>query len=161
VPAVLWKQQAELYDRLNMHAEARSARARERASPPGTARERYLLARELSHQGRYHEAAGLLEHAVRDEPDRYWAWFLLGICMDGLGQERRSIICYTACVALKPDFHGAYVNRASAHRRLKELKAARADFDRAVTLAPARIESWFDRALVKEDMNDFKGAIDD
>jgi tetratricopeptide (TPR) repeat protein len=78
-----------------------------------------------------------------------------------VGDTPRALACNTACVALAPDFHGAYVNRGLVYLRLGLLKHARNDLDRVIALVPERAETYLDRALVRQRMADHSGALAD
>jgi tetratricopeptide (TPR) repeat protein len=161
VPVALWLQRGLLHERAGQKKEALACKERARAMETKTIRDRTLQARVLATQGRYKEARQLLELAVQAEPGYYLAWYVLGVCYDNLAQDVRAITCYTACVALAPDFHGAYLNRGMARLRQKDFKGARADLDRAVELWPKRAEIYIDRALVRQALDDPKGALAD
>jgi tetratricopeptide (TPR) repeat protein len=157
-PRPLWSQRAWLCERLGEGAEAKEARRRARERPVTTVRDRTLEARDLTSRGRFREAMALLAPAVQEEPSHFWAWFLLGLCREALGQDAGAVTCYTACVALLPRFHGPYVNRGLARLRMRNFLSAKEDFDRVIELAPHRAQTWLDRALAREGLGDHRGA---
>ena len=60
--------------------------------------------------------------------------------IDGLGQDSDAVGCYSACIAMRPDFHAAYANRGLMRLRRGQFAEAEADFTRAVQLRPDRAE---------------------
>jgi tetratricopeptide (TPR) repeat protein len=161
VPPTLWTQRARLYKEAKQPQEERLAREQADAIGTRTVRDRWLAAREHAHEKRFAKAKQLLEPAVQEEPAHYWAWFLLGVCHDGLGQYDKAITCFTACIALGPDFHGPYANRGQVHLVRKEHEEALADFNRAIQLCPDHPDHYMDRALARWGLRDPKGAIRD
>jgi serine/threonine protein kinase/Flp pilus assembly protein TadD len=159
VPRPLLSQRAELLERLNRPDEARALRSRTdwQSVLPG-ARELYLEGWEFARQGKYSEAAPLLEKATRNDPQALWAWFLLGRSYDGLGRDADAVACYSTCLALRPDAHQVWFNRALAQLRRAHFKDALADFDRAIELRPGVADAYFNRGLARKELGDLAGA---
>ena len=71
-------------------------------------------------------------------------------CLDGfidrVGQETDAVGCYSACIALRPDYHGAYANRGRLRLRRNQYTEAEADLTRTIELKPGRAEYYVDRA---------------
>jgi len=67
----------------------------------------------------------------------------------------------TVCLALAPEFHGAYRNRGLAHLRLKQNAPALADLDRAIELDGTVAEAYQDRALARQRLKQYGGAVQD
>lgn len=158
LPPVLLSQRADLLAQLGDVSGAATARLAAERRPPESARDLYLSARDLCVKGRFREARTLLEKSVRLNPTSYWAWFLLGITAEELGDRPRAITAYTVCVSLGPQRDGAFVNRGLVYLRLRDFPAARDDFDQAVKFNPGRPENYFLRALAREGAGDLKGA---
>src|SRR5262249_43188548 len=130
-PPVLYQQRAELLRRVRQDGAAQHWYEHGRAAGLRTARDHYLAARELATEGRFREAAELLEQpAVHREPRNFWAWFLLGYCYEGLARDADAIGCYSAALTLAPDFYGIYIHRGLAHLRQRRFRPALEDFDR-------------------------------
>ncbi len=70
-------------------------------------------------------------------------------------------MCFTACVALRPDFAPAWMNRGFAFFRLRLFDHARADSDQALTLDPKLTEAFVQRGELREATGDRDGAIED
>src|SRR5262249_2949760 len=87
-PRALWAQRAELAARRGDEAEAARLRAVAEAAPSRGAVDDFLQARDEVLRGRFREALGLLKGVVRDDPQHYGAWLLMGHChLDGLAEE--------------------------------------------------------------------------
>ena len=64
-------------------------------------------------------------------------------------------------LAVEPDYTLARVNRGNACYGLGQLDLARADYDRAIELAPELGEAWGNRGQVREQQGDRAGAVAD
>ena len=165
-PRSLWAQRAELASRLGREDEARAWRERADAAPVRGAWDEYLLAREQAGRGRLADAAERLRAVAAREPDNFAVQFLMGnCCLDGLidrlGQETDAVGCYSACIALRPDFPSAYTNRGLIQLRRGLYREAEADFTRAIQLRPSRAIYRIDRAQAREGLHDDQGELDD
>jgi tetratricopeptide (TPR) repeat protein len=165
VPPIVLEQRAWLDERADgkrysFHEYRKRARGRARAK---TLRDRYLEACAHVHWREYGVARQLLEGVVREEPNNSWAWFLLGLCHEGLGRDQNAVNAYNVCVGLDPEFHGAYLNRGMAYLRQRGegYVKAKADFDHVIRVWPDRPETYLDRALTRWGTRDLKGAIAD
>ena len=68
----------------------------------------------------------------------------------------------TAALKIDGRLVEAVVNRGAAYLAMHRAGEARADFDRALTMAPVHAEKiYFNRAMAREDMGDIKGAYAD
>jgi serine/threonine protein kinase/Tfp pilus assembly protein PilF len=164
VPRALWEQRAGMLDRLGRGEEARALRRR-RGRPRGAA-DCYLLALAEAQRGAQRQAIALLREAVAAEPDHFAAWFLLGnCCLDGfadpLARTGDAVAAFTACVALRPEFHGAVFNRGLAHLRRHAWAEAEADFGRALVLRPALARALVCRAAAREGRGEHRSALAD
>ena len=165
-PRALWAQRAELEARLG-HDEESAASAREGrrgagARPLG----RVSPAREEACQGRLGQAADELRAVAVREPDNFAVQFLMGNCcldgyIDGLGQDSDAVGCYSACIAMRPDFHAAYANRGLMRLRRGLFEEAEADFTRAVQLRPDRADYLLHRAEAREGLHHNQEELDD
>jgi serine/threonine protein kinase/Tfp pilus assembly protein PilF len=161
VPAALWEQRARLYEKARQPEEARLAHEQARAITTKTPLDCYLQAWEYAHNRQFKQARELLEPALAKVRDHYWAWFLLGICQEGQGNDGAAETCYTICIGLDEEFHAAYHNRGVIRLRHKQYAQALSDFDQVVALAPDRAEAYWDRCLARRGAGDLKGALAD
>jgi serine/threonine protein kinase/Flp pilus assembly protein TadD len=160
-PRALWMQRADLTRLLGRAAEAERLRARALATPLRTAADRYLMAADHLAQGRFTEALPLLAEATEQDPQDFWAWFLRGVCQDGLGRYAEAVGCYSTCLALTPTSPWAYFNRGLSHLRQQHYARAGADFDRALALRPDLIEAYTNRALARQGLKQYAEATSD
>jgi tetratricopeptide (TPR) repeat protein len=166
-PRALWAQRGRL-EALLGHAEE-AARLREQAAavPVRGAWDEYQLAREEANDGRLADAAGRLRAVAAREPDNFAVQFLMGnCCLDGfidrVGQAPADAVgCYSACIALRPDFHPAFANRGLVLLRRGRYAEAEADLGRAVELRPDRADYRLHRAEAREGLGRNRDALDD
>ncbi len=147
-PRALWAQRAELEARLGRDEEARRLRERAAAAPVRGDGDLYLLAREQANKGRLGDAAEGLRAVAAREPDNFAVQFLMGNCLldgylDGPGQEADAVGCFSACIAMRPDFYAGYANRGLMRLRRGLFEEAEADFTRAVQLRPTGPTTWW------------------
>src|SRR5262249_4602874 len=122
-----------------------------------TSQDRYLAAAGHAREGAFAAAANLLKQVTREEPGHFAAWYLLGnCCLDGFEDQAartaEAVGHYTACIALRPAFHGAWFNRGLAYLRLREFERAEADFTRALELRETLAAALTNRALARENL---------
>ncbi len=149
VPGALWQQRAVLAQLLGRESEARQLFARAAETTPRGPRDHCMLACFYMALGRFRHALPLWLKASKEAPRNVWVWYGLGSCYDGLNDRTQAIACYTACIALHPDFHAWYFKRGLAHLRQGQHALACADFDQAVELRPEHTDSLVNRALAR------------
>lgn len=135
-------------------------RARAAAEPTGdTAADHFLLGMLLTRPDAavspalFARARAAFEHALRLDPDHFWAQYSLG--MLGLRQSRPEMadVHLTACLARRPDFAWAWILRGSARAILGEHERAAGDFEQSLSLPmenEARYVSLVNRAVLVE-----------
>jgi serine/threonine protein kinase/predicted Zn-dependent protease len=165
-PRSLWQQRAKLEDLLGRVDEAQQLRQRAAKTPLYNAWDRYLLARESAAEGRFQEALEMLRDVVREEPGNFAALFLMGNCfLDAstgrVSTEADAIAHYSACIALRPKFHGGYRNRALAYLRRRQYAEAEADFTQALELRPGEAACYAGRARAREGQGHYRDALAD
>jgi len=161
VPAALWWQRADVMRQLGNPAEGERWRGRAEQTPPRTAADFFLSAREFTSQGEPRKAMPLLKQATKLDPRHFWAWFLLGKCLSDTGEEFKATTCYSVCIALQPHSAPAYFQRGLVHVQLKDFAQARSDFDEAIRLQPDYGEAYVNRGLVRQTQKDHQGAAAD
>lgn len=85
----------------------------------------------------WREAAALLQRALAQQPAQPDACCNLGLCHDKLGEPAKALACYTQAVQWRPNFAGAYYNRAALLRRMGRVQEAVADYRQAIACQPA------------------------
>ncbi len=153
-------------EQLKHDEEARHWRDRAAAAPVRDDGDTYLLAREQARKGRLGEAAEDLRAVAAREPDNFAVQFLMGNCcldgyIDGLGQEADAVGCFSACIAKRPDFPAAYVNRGLMRLRRGLYEEAEVDFTRAVELRPGRADYLLKRARARDGLHHNQEEVDD
>ncbi len=165
-PRSLWAQRAQLETLLG-HAEAgRKLREQAERTHVRDAGDVYLLARELRARGQLSEAAETLRPTADREPGNFAVQFLMGnLSLDGyyenVGKQTDAIGCYSACIALRPDFHFAYANRGLAYLRSDLFEQADADCTRAIALRPSLPEFYLLRARARDGLRRYKAELED
>jgi len=161
VPAAVWQQRAILAADLAHADEANSCLARAGETNSESTRDACIRACVHMAQRQFRAALPLWQKATTQDPQNIWAWYGLGNCCERLARYSRAASCYTACIALKPDFHGWYFNRGLIYLRQKEYALACSDFDEAIRLTAGHVEARINRAIARLGMNRCAEAIDD
>ena len=156
-----WRQRANLHAALGHEAMAQESMERADALPLRTAADRYWRASGLIAAGRLREALPLLQKAVYDEPQNFWASFVLANCYDRLGQDGRAEARYGICIALKPSFPWSHFNRGLALLRQQDYRSACADFDTVLKLRPELTDAYLNRALAHQGLQQYEEAEQD
>ena len=160
-PKALRDQEADLAALLNRGDEAGRLRKVADATPPRSARDRYLIATGLAVAGEFRKALPLALEAARQEPQNLWAWFVAAFCHDRLEQDAEAAACYGTCIALRPDFPQSWFNRGLIQLRRDDPAQAIADFDRAIALKPDWYEPVLNRGIAELSRGGHADAIRD
>jgi serine/threonine protein kinase/tetratricopeptide (TPR) repeat protein len=151
-------QKADLLELQGKKSEAKELRRSARDIPLHSTRDHFLTALASFDQQETDQAAELLQAAVRQDPKDFWAWFLLANCHDKAERSADALACYTACIALWPDCHRCYFNRALVYLRDKRFRDARADLNEAIRLEPKLADLYVHRAMAAEGLRDSRAA---
>jgi len=85
--------------------------------------------------------------------------FNSGLAKSEAGDIQGAIADYTAAIRLNPNYAKAYNKRGIIHaRNLQDYPAAKADFDRAIAINPNYGDAYYNRARVREFLEDKPGA---
>ena len=128
---------------------------------PQSPRDACMAACMLVSQRRFRAALPLWQQAARDDPQNVWTWYGLGNCCERLGMLSPAAACYTACIALKPDYDGWYFSRGAVYLKQKEFQPADADFDEVLRLRDGHVEARVNRAIARLGLGRPREAIDD
>ena len=102
----------------------------------------------------------------RREPDNFAVQFLMGNCcldgyIDGLGEDSDAVGCYSACIAMRPDFHAAYANRGLMRPAPRPVRRRPRPTSRGPSAAPDRADLPPDRAQAREGLHHNQEELDD
>lgn len=158
VPKALQEQRASLAAQLKLRSDADLLPRSDDDAMPASVRDKCLLACFLTANGRFRAALPLWQQASLQDPQNVWAWYGLANCHDALKHPTQAASCYSACIALSPDFAGWYFQRGLANLKLKEFAVADMDFTRALELEPDRAEAFINRALARMGENRWSEA---
>lgn len=88
--------------------------------------------------------------------------FNSGLAKSEAGDIQGAIADYTEAIRLNPNYAKAHNKRGIIHgRNLRDYPAAKADFDRAIEINPNYGDAYYNRARVREFLEDKDGAIAD
>jgi eukaryotic-like serine/threonine-protein kinase len=161
VPAAVWQQRAILAADLGRADEAQRCLTRVGEIKSESTRDACMTACVGMAQRRFRAALPLWQKATTQDPQNVWAWYGLGNCCERLLRYSQAASCYTACIALKPDFFGWYFNRGLVYLKQEEYSLACSDFDQALRLNTGHVEARINRAIARLGMNRCTEAIDD
>jgi serine/threonine protein kinase/Tfp pilus assembly protein PilF len=127
---------------------ARRDRKLSDSTPAASCRDEYLLATAALAEGRHDQAEARLNHAVKRDPKRFWAWFALGLCHFDQRRFDAAVGDFNVCTALMPEFAWPFANRGLALARSGRIAEAIDSFDRAIELSPNFADALAGRGLV-------------
>lgn len=78
-------------------------------------------------QRRFRESLVNWQAALQLAPRNVWIWYGQASCWEHLDAADRAAECYSACIALNPEFFGWYFNRARMHLTAGHLELALQD----------------------------------
>jgi serine/threonine protein kinase/Tfp pilus assembly protein PilF len=128
---------------------------------PDSAMDFFLLGDEQFRHGNAPQALRNFEETLRRRPDHFWGQYYLSLCYLAMHRPAEAKVGLPACLSRRPDFLWTYLLRGFANQRLKDWKAAEADFHKASLLGPnehARYILLVSRGLVYYDQNRFPAA---
>jgi serine/threonine protein kinase/tetratricopeptide (TPR) repeat protein len=148
-----WLQRADLAKLQGDEPGEALARRQAAGTSPRTARDHYLLGRELMARREYREALPQFRSATDLDPRLFWAWYCQGACQFELRQDVEALQCYRAGLAVWPDAYELRVGRALVFQRQGRREQAAADFDEAVRVRPESPEVYVHRAALYCEMD--------
>lgn len=90
--------------------------------------------------GRYEDAAGLIEKAVRTRPDNHDALINLGNALQALGRHEEAIVSYEKALTLRPTSAAFLANLGNALAQLGRIDEAIARYEAALGVDPGLTE---------------------
>jgi serine/threonine protein kinase/Tfp pilus assembly protein PilF len=160
MPRAVQEQRADV---LRKHGQVDEARRliEQPARDPQTPRDHYLYGHWLVKEGEYRKAVPHLWRATQDDPAMFSAWFVRGNAHLALGQAEFAAECFSACIALRPEFAPAWYQRSLAYARLHFHDRALADCDRAIDLDPDFARAYIHRAAVRQALDRWDDSLAD
>jgi tetratricopeptide (TPR) repeat protein len=107
---------------------ARAEQAQADQAGPGVALDLFLSARDAWVQGKTNEAAADCERVLADQPDHYWARYLLALCHLRAGRLESAKVGLSACLGARPEFIWPRLFLAVAEGGLGDTAVAEKDF---------------------------------
>lgn len=103
----------------------------------------------LMGQNRYEEAVDCFTTALKESGSKpseidYDINYYLGVCYHKLGEYEKAKERYDAILVLKPKETDAYMQRATENLYLKDIEAAQADFEKAISLEKKNYKLYID-----------------
>lgn len=118
-----------------------------RQMPRGKSEELIEQARERYEQGRFPDALGLLNRALKAAPDAFEAYLWRGIIYMSLEDDEKAVADFTRYIERKPDSSLAYERRGKSQAHLGRDREAIKDFTRAIELDPDNEDAYTGRGL--------------
>ena len=114
----------------------------------------------LARSGEYPEAITALQQSVQSQPDFVPAWLLLSAVYRESNQLDKALAAIDKAIQLQPNNPNLYSQKHAVLGDLKRYREAAAAINKAIELSP-RAVFYFNRAIVRKDLGDKQGAIDD
>lgn len=109
----------------------------------------YLAGQNYFEDGRFDEALGQYQEALREEPAHVHAWRGKARALLQLERYEEALQAFDEAIAREPGFAGSYANRGIAYDRMGEHRKALEDYERAIARDPSVAEgpNWLTRFL--------------
>jgi serine/threonine protein kinase/tetratricopeptide (TPR) repeat protein len=104
------------------------------AAPLRHVLDHFLIADEFYRRANYEEAIKEFDQVLERKPGHFWAQYLNALCLLRQRRAAEARAQFSACLAQRPDFVWLYLLRGFANGELQALKAADADFEKALRL---------------------------
>ncbi len=117
------------------------------------------MSKVLNGQGRYPEAATLLENILKRNKNFPLALYNLGLTYYAMGQNDKAIENFDAAIALKADNAWYFLSRGSSHLNNNTPEKALLDYDEALKLNPRMADAFVGKSNVYLKKNDFVNAL--
>ncbi|MBD1219475.1 MAG: tetratricopeptide repeat protein [Aphanizomenon flos-aquae Clear-A1] len=114
----------------------------------------------LSWSGEYPEAITALQQAVKSQPDFVPAWYNLSVVYKYSNQLDKALAAIDKAIQLQPNNPNLYNEKRAVLSDLKKYREAEAAINKAIELSP-RAAFYYNRGLVRNELGDKPGAIDD
>ncbi|MCG6863103.1 MAG: tetratricopeptide repeat protein [Chromatiaceae bacterium] len=112
-------------------------------------------------EGRPQEALGILQSAIKVNPDNARLYAVRGSMLLEQGRITPALSDLEKSVNLDPENAEALADRGQAYRLFGRMDLALADLDRALEIQPDLIAARLNRGAMRFEKEDFQGAIED
>jgi serine/threonine protein kinase/Tfp pilus assembly protein PilF len=126
---------------------------------PKTALDFYLVAENLRVRGLFNEASEFYLKAQQLSPDHYWVQFYHGLCYLNLREFGAAESSFSSCIARRPDYPWAYIQRSIGYGRLGQFENAFADLDSAEKLDSTLFSVFVNRGVLLLTQRKFDDAL--
>jgi tetratricopeptide (TPR) repeat protein len=107
----------------------------------------------LHQEGRLADAERAYQDVLRQQPNHFDAWYLLGIVALRTQRIKTAVECFGKAIALRPDHAESYNNRGAALASMGFFEAALPDYDMAIALKPDHAGAHNNRGAALATMN--------
>lgn len=155
---------ADCLEKAGRPREVREAARRAEALRPTAPVDFFLCGERLFRRRELGPAAAEFRRALQKRPGDFWALYYLAVCQLGLGEARQALDPLGTCVEQQPGAAWLYLLRGVAYGRLREYRAAEADFRQALDLgtgAEERYALYVNRGLLRTEQNRLAEALED
>jgi serine/threonine protein kinase/Tfp pilus assembly protein PilF len=126
--------------------------------PNAAPEDAYHEALELATANRHADALVKLAPFADEHPDHFMAWYVRGVCHEGVAQYTEAVGDFTVCATLWPEFPWTYFNRGVVRLKQGRFEQAEADFSRALARRSGWLDALINRAIARDGKRDFTGA---
>jgi tetratricopeptide (TPR) repeat protein len=109
--------------------------------------------------GQLERGAGLIEQALRINPNAAHAHGNLANALNGLGRHEAALESCDRAIALQPDFADAHGNRGLAFYRLGRPAEALASYERVIALRPGDARARYNRGAMLRELGRLEEAL--
>ncbi len=117
----------------------------------------YLAAVDLAERRDDSSVEEQLASIVAASPDQADAWFLIGMYGERAGDYSRALTAYSRAIEADPNEYRALVNRGNVRFIEGDYADAIADYEEAARRAPEAAEAFYNLAVARSEIYDFKG----
>ena len=151
--------EAEYLQQAGRGEEATRVFAEARSLEPTSALDFYLVAENLRVRGFFDKASEFYLKAQQLSPDHYWVQYYHGLCYLNLREFGAAESSFSSCIARRPDYPWAYIQRSIGHGRLGRFENAFADLDSAERLDPTLFSVFVNRGALLLSQRKFDDAL--
>jgi tetratricopeptide (TPR) repeat protein len=111
--------------------------------------------------GKYREAVGLLDRALKEKPDDPWALAMRAFAHDNLGDHRRALADANQALKIDKNIAPAYLTRGNVYLHDKKVARAITEFNEAIRRYPKHQSAHYHRGRAHAQARNWDEAIAD